>query len=160
MFTFRIISHEVFSLYNSFSSTTTTTAITPHTQTQISQLYTQRQYPKMSNVLTSTGDNQITHASVYIHSERMFFIIMSIVIISNSNKNRFSKELFLTVVQLLKQHQKTSKVLTIKLQHMFKFLLVANGCRIPCNRIINQFQNFAIILNRCTLAEMSTLFKL
>ena len=37
------------------------------------------------------------------------------------------------------------------------FLLVGNGCRIPCHHIINNFQNFIMSLNRCTFVEISTL---
>ena len=43
---------------------------------------------------------------------------------------------------------------------LYKFLPVGNGCRISCHHIINNFHNFAATSNRCTLAEISTLFQL
>ena len=48
----------------------------------------------------------------------------------------------------------------IKTMYCTNIYMWVNGCRISCHYIINNFQNLAINLNMCTLAEISTLVKL
>ena len=62
----------------------------------------------------------------------------------------FFSILWLLVVQYWKQIRCTP---TGKKQSTQNSLLAWNGCRISCHHIINNFRNFAITLNRCTLAD-------